>query len=406
MATTDDREPPAQRAADPGGTSLTLADLASLVETGRELATEVRLRALVERILDRATDLTNSADSSIILHDERRDLLYFAHATGAHAAEVLQRWGEGAEHGVPIAGSKAGQVFSTGEPVVENAILRDPNHFKDVDRDSGGTTSSMICVPLDVAGKRLGVVQLLNKGTGAYDKRDLLVLEHFAAQAAVAIRNARLIEDLLAHMGLYAAREGSGGPVEFLAELNRPARIERLTILFADMRGSTRLSDLVGQPEIFQAMLSEFLGMLADAVIAERGIVSKFLGDGVLALFRGDEHETRAVRCAFDTLDRFAPMRAAWDARTNTPLDFLDVGVGIATDSVIVGCLGSERVKDFTAVGIAVNLAEDLVRNARDGRRILVDRLTFRAVEPLVDDFEGPQTGELRKPGQGTGRPF
>src|SRR5204863_3426369 len=79
---------------------------------------------------------------------------------------------------------------------------------------------------------------------------------------------------------------------------------------------------------------------------------------------------------------------------------------GIATDSVIVGSMGSDRVKDFTAVGIAVNLAEHLVRHARDGRRVLVDRLTFRAVEPLVEDFEGPETAELRKPGQGDGRRF
>jgi class 3 adenylate cyclase len=385
--------------------SLSLDDLHALIETGRELSAEVSLRGLLERILDRASDLTGSPDSSIILHDPRRDVLYFAHARGGSADEVLARFGQGGPETVPVEGSKAGQVFTTGEPIVVQSVARDPNHFKGVDRTTTAHTSSMICVPLAVGGTRIGVVQLLNK-PGPYDRRDLLVLEHFASQAAVAVRNARLFEELLAHMGLYASQDELSGPLEYLEELNRPAHLERLSILFADMRGSTRLSDLIGRPDEFQGMMSDFLGMLADAVIAERGIVSKFLGDGLLALFRGEGHEERAVRSAFAMVEGFRPMRERWDAGSNAPLDFLDVGVGIATDSVILGCMGSERLKDFTAVGIAVNMAEHLVRHARDGRRVLVDKLTFRAVEGLLSGFDGPEAAELRKPGQAPGRVF
>jgi len=102
--------------------------------------------------------------------------------------------------------------------------------------------------------------------------------------------------------------------------------------------------------------------------------------------------------------------RTAWghadpqQEESNLQLNFLDIGVGISTDTVILGTIGSEQdVRDFTAIGTAVNLAAYLEQNARDGRRILVDRMTYRAVKDLIGDVDGPQQFELRKPGQSVG---
>jgi adenylate cyclase len=391
---------------DPGQHLLEPADLLALVQCGRELAAQVDLDTLLRGILDRAGALTDSPDGSIILYDERRDVLYFAAASGANAAQLLTEWGEFGERSVPIDGSKAGQVFRTGIPLVDDSVAADPDHFKGVDASTRMPTASLVCVPLVAEGRRLGVVQLLNKRSGNYTARDRVLLEHFAAQAAVAIRNAQLFQRLLAHMGLYASRAEGAGPMELLEELERPARTELLTVLFADMRGFTQLCQVVDGPETARRLLNEFLTLLAGGVIAHRGIVNKFLGDGILALFRGGDHAERAVRCAFELVDGFARLRADWDARSNVQLGFLDIGVGVATDTVMIGAIGSEQVRDFTAIGTAVNLASYFQLHARGGKRVLVDRMTYRAAKELVDEAEGPEAFELKKPGQTVGHPY
>src|SRR5579859_733501 len=385
---------------------LTTADLRALVDSARALAGELDVKGLLERILEQASHLTDSPDASVLLHDSGRDQLYFAAASGPDSLELLNRWGLGSAQGVPISGSKAGEVFRTGQPLVLQTVIGHADHFKEVDIDTRHLTKSMVCVPLSVGGQRLGVVQLFRSRTGGYSQRDLTLLEHFTTQAAVAIRNVRLLEDLLGHMGLYGSSRGHLGPLELLEEMNAPPHEERLTVLFADMRGFTRLSQVVTRPEDTFAYLTEFVGLLATAVVKHDGIVNKFLGDGLMALFRQESHSERALACAFDMVEGFDRMRVVWDDASSTPLGFLDVGIGIATDFVLLGSVGTERLRDFTAIGMSVALASHLTDLARDGRRVLIDRRTFRDAQQAIGEYDGPMTGELRSPGQASGRPF
>jgi adenylate cyclase len=172
-----------------------------------------------------------------------------------------------------------------------------------------------------------------------------------------------------------------------------------MTILFADMRGFTQLCHMT-RAEQTQELLNEFLSLLARAVVDCDGIVNKFLGDGLMALFRGEDHALRGVQSAFQMVNGFAELRAEWDKRTNVPPGLIDVGIGIATDDVILGSLGSESVRDFTAVGSGVNLAAYLMEEARNGRRILADKKTYYLVKEHVGDVDGPEAFEFKKPGQ------
>jgi class 3 adenylate cyclase len=190
-------------------------------------------------------------------------------------------------------------------------------------------------------------------------------------------------------------------------ELNRPARAEKLTTLFADMRGFTQLCQILNNPEKTQRFLSEFVTMLADRVEASHGQVNKFLGDGLMALFRNGDHARRAVQAAFAMLDRFGPLRAEWGDQCNEELNFLDLGVGITTDTVLIGSIGKRRgVRDYTAVGTPVNLACHLQQQARNGKRVLVDRMTYLGAKDLVGEIEGPEKIVLKKPGQDVGHKY
>lgn len=387
-------------------------DLLALVDITRDLASEVHLPRLLHRILEESTRLTDSPDGSVLLHDEARSCLYFADAVGASAQLLLEKWGKMSDQNVPIVGSKAGQVFTSGVSAVIDAVPNDPNHFKGVDQDTKRQTSSMVCVPLIVTSRRsgevrtLGVIQILNKNSGNYSQRDRVLLECFADQAAVALENAQLVSDLFAHMGLYATGDDID-PVKTYSDLrSRPAWHERLSVLFADMRGFTQFCQVVGRPEIAQESLNEFLTMLADAVILHGGLVNKFLGDGLMALFRSGNHANNAVECGFAMLRAFDTLKRRWDDNSNLHLTFLDLGIGIATEDVILGSIGSERVWDFTAIGTGVNLAAHLMEHAREGRRLLVDKVTFRTVQELIEQYEGPEKFELKKPGQTVAHPY
>src|SRR5262245_28402684 len=133
--------------------TLNVADLAALVATFRDLAAEVHLPRLLNRILAEATRLTESPDGSVLLLDEKRSCLSFAHAVGASASMLLAEWGKNGSKGVPLVGSKAGQVFTSMTSVAVDAIPEDPNHFEGVDKATKRRTESMVCVPLVVANR-------------------------------------------------------------------------------------------------------------------------------------------------------------------------------------------------------------------------------------------------------------
>ena len=377
---------------------LSREDLVALVETATRLATEVDQGRLAQAILERACKMTNSPDGSVMLLDAEASGLFFASACGDGAPALLDRWGESSSQRVPLQGSKAGHVFTTGQTIVEQRLEEDSEHFTGVDEQTRKVSQSMICAPLEVGGNRIGVVQILNK-PGQYTSRDRSLLEQFGVQAAAAIKNARRIRELAAHKGLYARDITE----DLLTLLNQPATREEITLLFADMRGFTQLCQSQEHPTRTQEIVNDLLTMLAEEVLRRNGIVNKFLGDAVFAFFRGQDGPSRAVRCAFGMLERFESLRERWHRSSNQDLGYLDLGVGITTDIVAIGAFGNATVRDFTAIGTAVNLAAAFEQNARRGRRVLVDQHTWNVVREIVADFDEPIRYRLRKPGQGVG---
>ncbi len=376
-------------------------ELLALVASAKELSSEIDLNDVLNKILHRGCELTNSPSASIFLDDFGRGL-FAAAASGPKAAGLLSMIGEESPNRIPYVGSKAGEVFTSGEPVTVASVGSDPGHFKAVDQQLAHHTESMVCVPLVVGDRRIGAVQILNKGSGDYTRRDVVLLEHLASHAALAIQNARLIRELLAHKGLFTSSPNGLTTADLIRELSAPAHRERMTVLFADMRGFTRLLQSIGDPIDTVAHLNQFLDLLAEQVLRHDGMVNKFLGDGVLALFRGRDSEMRGANAAFDIIDAFDELKEKWNRERSETLDFLDVGVGVVTGDVIIGSIGSGRVRDFTAIGAFVNLAAAFESDARGGKRVLTDQSTFRAISEIAE-ADKPTIYEMRKPDQPSG---
>lgn len=343
-----------------------------LLDSANDLASTLTLSEVLDHILRIGGELTDSEAGSLILHDPTRDDLYFAAATGPAAAQVRMLR-------IPRDKGKAGSVFATGRPLIENEIK---DHYAGVDDATRFVTRSLICVPLQQGGERQGVLQFVNKrGGGTYGDAELELTSRLAVQATIAIRNAQLFERLLVSCGLYAKPENRSDLVALVTGHDAAARQERATIMFADMRGFTRFcADLNNRPDRIQLRLREFFHMLSSAVLVHNGIVNKALGDGILALFRGPDAAWQAAQCAFEMRRRFAELHECWKQEANVLIDYLDLGIGIASDEVMIGAVGDEVFRDFTVIGPAVNLARALEREARDGHFVLCDQLTCNAI--------------------------
>ncbi len=163
-----------------------------LLNVFRELTSIVSLGRLLHRIVEAAADLTDTESAAILLHDGVSGQLRFI-AASRYADELLNI-------PVPIAGSIAGAVFTSGEPLVVANVSADPRHYTSVGEAIGFQAQSLLAVPLHYLQRRIGVLEAENKRNGApFDDDDISVLAMLATQATVAIENARLFETLEQH---------------------------------------------------------------------------------------------------------------------------------------------------------------------------------------------------------------
>jgi len=171
--------------------------------------------------------------------------------------------------------------------------------------------------------------------------------------------------------------------------------IEReVTILFADIRGFTHLSEGLKAHKVV-ALLNEIFQLVSDRILERGGTIDKFIGDSVMAYFGAPvtqpDHALRALSAAIDIQQAVegrmrANRQSGADASEVLPVE---IGIGIHTGVVVVGNIGSDRRTDFTAVGDAVNVAHRLEKLARPGE-ILVSEAVQRVVRAAVRlRFEG-----------------
>jgi len=185
------------------------------------------------------------------------------------------------------------------------------------------------------------------------------------------------------------------GP-ELLEELVRhPERLRlggerrRLTLLFCDIRGFTRLCEKVPPAEL-GSLLNRYLTEMSRVVLEQGGTLDKYIGDAVVALFGApvpeEDHARRALAAARGMARRLLELRRAF---AGTAFEDLEIGVGVHTGPVLVGNFGSDLHFNYTAMGDAMNLASRLEGLTKSYRcRILVSRETL--------DEAGPACGPHR----------
>ncbi len=167
-------------------------EMSALLEVGRVVSSTLDLRELLTKIMGTATQVMRCETSTVYLVDEQTNELYFHIVQGdPNVGAKLQ------EIRLPMGTGLAGWCAQNNKPVMVPDTEKDPRFFKGADKKSGFVTRSMICVPMRLKDKIIGVLQVLNRtGDIPFNEHDVEMLENMANQAVSAIENARLYENI------------------------------------------------------------------------------------------------------------------------------------------------------------------------------------------------------------------
>jgi adenylate cyclase len=473
------------------------SDEVVLLEVSGAVSGDLDLDSLLEKIMQATTTLTAAERSTLFVHDPETGELWSRVAQGTESKEIR----------LPSYGGLAGAAFTTGETLNIADPYADPRFNPEFDRQTGFKTRSILCMPLaDRLGQPIGVMQVLNKVDGPFTALDEIRLKAFSAQAAVALENAKLFQDVLqlknynegilkslsngvatvdpnfvvtkineAALQIFGHLEedlvgrpvtqvfgnannwilkslnyvsktggsdfhadadlmrGNGSMVSvnltvaplidinansigFLLvfeDLTREKRMrltmsrylakevvdkllesdvddflassQQATVLFSDIRHFSSITESLGADETVR-MLNAYFTEMVDVVLRHDGILDKYIGDAIMAVFGAPLVAPRDADNAVATsiemiraLDRFNRHR------TSSGLEPIKVGIGISTGEGVAGSIGSTKRMDYTVIGGSVNLAAILEgANKHYGTSVLVSDSTVSQMKSAL----------------------
>ncbi|HXG68803.1 MAG TPA: adenylate/guanylate cyclase domain-containing protein, partial [Blastocatellia bacterium] len=244
---------------------------------------------------------------------------------------------------------------------------------------------SIMCAPLLGKDGVLGVIYVdCRELMKVFKADDLDLLNALAAETSIAVENAITHKQLLREE-LARAKYGRFMPRHVVDEiLKNPETLSLggsnkvVTMLFSDVRGFTTMSETL-PPETVVQILNEYFAEMSPLVFEHQGLLDKYMGDGLMALFgvpySSADAAANAISAAIAMQRRMANVNS--DLRERG-LSEIAIGIGINTGTVTVGYIGSEERTDYTAIGDPVNLAARLEKQAQGGQ-IIISRTTLEA---------------------------
>ena len=193
-------------------------------------------------------------------------------------------------------------------------------------------------------------------------------------------------------MGKYMSQDVMQRVVENIDNLGLGGKRAVVTVLFADIRGFTSISEKMSAQQVSE-ILNEYFSEMEPIITSYNGIINKFIGDAIMAIFgepiQDENHAQNAVKCAYTMLKRVEKLHKKW-YREGKPE--IEIGIGINSGEVFVGNIGSVNRMEYTVIGDTVNLASRLESyNKMYKTKMLISTSTYKAVKNIVDVIKIPE---------------
>ena len=350
-----------------------IAELSLLKELGEALkgTSLSHWNRLFMRQLDIIRRATGILSISVMLLDELTQNLYVVSASlmrnTPNRAPIMLKRGEGI----------AGTVVESGRTLYIPDVTKDPNFSNRGTNQEG----SLACVPIIAEGRSIGVINFRDNAPGSFGPNDLRFFELIADQLSITASLVRTYQDLLEleKKRMNLSRYFSRGLAEHLVADDRMTGLggqkQKVTVVFADISGFTTLGEENPVEQVVE-VLNRYFETVVPIIFKYGGMLDKFLGDGVMAVFgipdATDMDPVNAIRCAADI--QFG-VKALRERLVQDALFPIEVGIGIATGIVIAGNIGTVEQMNYTVIGEPVNLAQRLESISSPGE-IVVSSLT------------------------------
>jgi class 3 adenylate cyclase/putative methionine-R-sulfoxide reductase with GAF domain len=305
----------------------------------------------------------------------------------------------------PAPGTALGCAVATKEAAQIADVAENPAHQEDALRRSfvelaGART--LIVVPMLKDNEVMGAIIIYRQEVRLFTDKQIELLRDFAAQAVIAIENARLLNDLnKLNQQLEQRVADQVGEIERMGRLRRflPPQVadlivasgtekqleshrREITALFCDLRGFTGFSES-SDPEDVMALLREYHAAIGRIIIKYSGTLERYAGDGVMVIFNDpvpvENPALQAVLMALDMRSAIEALMEKWRLLGHD----IGFGIGIAHGYATLGTIGFESRYDYAAIGTVSNVASRLCDEAKPGQ-ILISPRVLLAVDKAV----------------------
>lgn len=190
-------------------------------------------------------------------------------------------------------------------------------------------------------------------------------------------------------MGKYMSEDVMKRVIQNIDNLGLGGKRATVTVLFADIRGFTSMSERMTAQQVSE-ILNEYFTEIEPIITKYNGIINKFIGDAVMAIFgepiQDKNHPENAVRCGYEMLLKVKELQNKWVAEGKPKIE---IGVGVNTGEVFVGNIGSVNRMEYTVIGDTVNLASRLESyNKIYKTKMLISPSTYNETKGILDTIK------------------